>query len=84
MIIPSPIMHLSPERFCVVNPKETRCAYDQWGKVEPNTLTKEFFMPKFLERDEAIRRKPWTEARGTAAKSDRLGQWRKKSWRGVY
>jgi hypothetical protein len=27
--------------------------------VELTTLTKEFFMPRFLERDEAIRREPW-------------------------
>jgi len=27
--------------------------------VELTTLTKEFFMPRFLERDEAIRRAPW-------------------------
>jgi hypothetical protein len=26
--------------------------------VELTTLTKEFFMPRFLERDEAIRREP--------------------------
>ena len=32
--------------------------YDEWGRVELTTLTKEFFMPRFLERDEAIRRKP--------------------------
>jgi phenylacetate-coenzyme A ligase PaaK-like adenylate-forming protein len=32
--------------------------YDQWGRVELTTLTKEFFMPRFLERDEAIRRHP--------------------------
>lgn len=32
--------------------------YDQWGRVELTTLTKEFFMPRFLERDEAIRRRP--------------------------
>jgi len=36
--------------------------YDTWGRVELTTLTKEFFMPRFLERDEALRRKPWTEA----------------------
>ena len=30
--------------------------------VELTTLTKEFFMPRFLERDEALRRKPWSEA----------------------
>lgn len=42
----------------VVNPKDTtnRVEYDQWGRVELTTLTKEFFMPRFLERDEAIRR----------------------------
>jgi hypothetical protein len=36
--------------------------YDTWGRVELTTLTKEFFMPRFLERDEALRRKPWIEA----------------------
>ena len=29
------------------------------GRVELTTLTKEFFMPRFLERDEAVRREPW-------------------------
>jgi hypothetical protein len=44
----------------VVNPKETGelVDYDQWGRVELTTLTPEFFMPRFLERDEAIRRRP--------------------------
>jgi phenylacetate-coenzyme A ligase PaaK-like adenylate-forming protein len=44
----------------VVNPKETGqlAGYDEWGRVELTTLTKEFFMPRFLERDEAIRRRP--------------------------
>lgn len=32
--------------------------YGEWGRVELTTLTKEFFMPRFLERDEAIRRHP--------------------------
>ncbi len=32
--------------------------YDEYGRVELTTLTHEFFMPRFLERDEAIRRKP--------------------------
>ena len=44
----------------VVNPDdslETR-DYEEWGRVELTTLTKEFFMPRFLERDEAIRRGP--------------------------
>jgi phenylacetate-coenzyme A ligase PaaK-like adenylate-forming protein len=42
----------------VVDPKETgqTVAYGQWGRVELTTLTREFFMPRFLERDEAIRR----------------------------
>jgi hypothetical protein len=44
----------------VVNPNETDqlVAYDSWGRVELTTLTKEFFMPRFLERDEALRRNP--------------------------
>ncbi len=32
--------------------------YDAWGRVELTTLTRELFMPRFLERDEALRRKP--------------------------
>jgi len=32
--------------------------YGEYGRVELTTLTKEFFMPRFLERDEAIRRHP--------------------------
>ena len=44
----------------VVSPDKTdeTVGYDQWGRVELTTLTKEFFMPRFLERDEALRRKP--------------------------
>jgi hypothetical protein len=44
----------------VVNPTNTdeTVDYDTWGRVELTTLTKEFFMPRFLERDEALRRKP--------------------------
>jgi hypothetical protein len=44
----------------VVNPAQTSqmVDYDTWGRVELTTLTKEFFLPRFLERDEAIRRKP--------------------------
>jgi hypothetical protein len=37
---------------------DTVVDYDQWGRVELTTLTREFFMPRFLERDEALRRKP--------------------------
>jgi hypothetical protein len=44
----------------VVNPKKTEelVGYGEWGRVELTTLTKEFFMPRFLERDEALRRPP--------------------------
>jgi len=45
----------------VVDPNDTvrTVDYGAWGRVELTTLTKEFFMPRFLERDEAIRREPW-------------------------
>lgn len=44
----------------VVDPDDTATTrnYGEYGRVELTTLTKEFFMPRFLERDEAIRRKP--------------------------
>jgi len=44
----------------VVNPANTdeTVAYNTFGRVELTTLTQEFFMPRFLERDEAIRRAP--------------------------
>lgn len=44
----------------VVDPNDTAKTrnYGEWGRVELTTLTKEFFMPRFLERDEAIRREP--------------------------
>ena len=44
----------------VVDPEDTSrlVDYDQWGRVELTTLTKELFLPRFLERDEAIRRRP--------------------------
>ncbi|MDB6124315.1 MAG: hypothetical protein JWQ71_3308 [Pedosphaera sp.] len=44
----------------VVDPNNTTQVknYGEWGRVELTTLTKEFFMPRFLERDEAIRREP--------------------------
>ena len=32
--------------------------YGEYGRVELTTLSHEFFMPRFLERDEAIRRHP--------------------------
>jgi len=44
----------------VVAPAHTERVVDHgaWGRVELTTLTKEFFLPRFLERDEAIRRLP--------------------------
>lgn len=44
----------------VVQPKQTDqlVGYGEWGRVELTTLTREFFMPRFLERDEALRREP--------------------------
>jgi Na+/proline symporter len=44
----------------IVNPDQTDQLrhYGEWGRVELTTLTKEFFMPRFLGRDEAIRREP--------------------------
>ncbi|MGE3309275.1 MAG: hypothetical protein AB7O66_04835 [Limisphaerales bacterium] len=44
----------------VVNPAATAdlVEYGAFGRVELTTMTKEFFMPRFLERDEAIRRAP--------------------------
>lgn len=33
-------------------------AYGEWGRVRLTTLTKEFFVPRFLERDEAKRTPP--------------------------
>ena len=44
----------------IVDPNKNEIVknYGEWGRVELTTLTKEFFMPRFLERDEAIRREP--------------------------
>jgi hypothetical protein len=53
--------------------------------VELTTLTKEFFMPRFLERDEAIRRKPWAEAPWDGVAEIRpFGAMEKKIVEGVY
>jgi hypothetical protein len=50
----------------IVDPNQTEALvnYGQWGRVELTTLTRELFLPRFLERDEAIRRSardpyPW-------------------------
>jgi hypothetical protein len=44
--------------FWIRTGTEQLANYGEWGRVELTTLTKEFFMPRFLERDEAIRRAP--------------------------
>ncbi len=58
----SPITRPAAERAVlrVVDPNQTGRVpnYGEWGRVELTTLTREFFMPRFLERDEAIRREP--------------------------
>ena len=42
----------------VVDPKDSTkiVEYGEYGRVELTTMTNEFFVPRFLERDEAIRR----------------------------
>ncbi len=46
-----------------VNPKnpDHLVEYGAYGRMELTTLTREFFMPRFLERDEGIRRPPDTD-----------------------
>ena len=59
--------------------------YNTWGRVELTTLTKEFFMPRFLERDEAIRREPWEDASWDGVAEIRpFGAMEKKIVEGVY
>ena len=61
MISRLPTTRRSPARCLrVVDPEQTDrlVDYDQWGRVELTTMTSEFFMPRFLERDEALRRQP--------------------------
>jgi phenylacetate-coenzyme A ligase PaaK-like adenylate-forming protein len=71
----------------VVDPNETTKVvdYDQWGRVELTTLTKEFFMPRFLERDEALRRRPRSPyAWDGVAEVRPFGAMEKKIVEGVY
>jgi hypothetical protein len=53
----------------VVEPKDPSrlVAYGQTGRVRLTTLTRETFIPGFLERDEATRRPPCDPYPGTAA-----------------
>jgi len=71
----------------VVNPTKTSqlVGCDEWGRVELTTLTNEFFMPRFLERDEAIRRKPRAPyAWDGVAEVRPFGAMEKKIVEGVY
>jgi phenylacetate-coenzyme A ligase PaaK-like adenylate-forming protein len=71
----------------VVNPDKTDelVPYDTWGRVELTTLTKELFLPKFLERDEAIRRGPTEGYPWDGAGEVRpFGKDKKKIVEGVY
>ena len=47
----------------VVDPENTAetVDYNTYGRVELTTLTKEFFVPRFLERDEALRIEPYDD-----------------------
>ncbi len=71
----------------VVNPNATHedVPYGEWGRVELTTLTKEFFMPRFLERDEAMRRTPFGRWAWDGVGEVRpFGAMEKKTIEGVY
>ena len=52
-------LRLARDRMAEPRVSEETVPYGEWGRVELTTLTQEFFMPRFLERDEPIRREPW-------------------------
>ena len=72
----------------VVEPDNTEktVGYGEFGRVELTTLTKEFFIPRFLERDEAIRREPYDERYAWDGVGDvrPFGVMEKKVIEGVY
>jgi len=70
----------------VVNPDTNEpVEYEEWGRVELTTLTREFFMPRFLERDEAIRRAPIEQYPWDGVAEVRpFGAMQKKIVEGVY
>ncbi len=71
----------------VVNPEKTSedVGYGEWGRVELTTLTKEFFIPRFLERDEAMRRHPFGRWAWDGVGEVRpFGAMEKKTIEGVY
>ena len=50
--------------------------YGKDGRVMLTTLTREMFVPRFMERDEGVREKP-------SAKYGWEGVWGVKPWRGI-
>ncbi len=71
----------------VVDPSDTTrtVGYGESGRVELTTLTQEFFVPRFLERDEAIRREPRGRYCWDGVGEVRpFGQMEKKTIEGVY
>ena len=71
----------------VVKPDSTdeQVEYGEWGRVELTTLTKELFMPRFLERDEAQRTKPVEQFPWDGVANVRpFGAMEKKIVEGVY
>jgi len=57
------IIYHAPQPRAVVevidpNDPSRKVAYGEWGRVMLTTLTRETFIPRFLERDEALRRPP--------------------------
>ena len=71
----------------VVDPDEPArvVGYGETGRVRLTTLTNEFFMPRFLERDEALRRRPRAQyAWDGVAEVRPFGAMEKKIVEGVY
>jgi len=69
----------------VVNEEGAVVPYGERGQVELTTLTHEFFMPRLLERDEAIRREPTGNWGGDGVGDVRpLGAAQGKAVEGVY
>ncbi len=71
----------------IVDPDDTQqtVGFGQWGRVELSTLTKELFMPRLLERDEAVRHGPFAHLPWDGVGEVRpLGFTKNKTIEGVY
>ena len=66
----------------VVNPDVPHqlVGYGETGRVRLTTLTKEFFMPRFLERDEAEREAPCRQYPGTACATSAPSPGLRRRW----